>query len=104
MSKDEVVLVRMAVAAQLLAISVSRAYLLARRGQLPGAVRLSGTWRVNRRALEEWADKAAKEAGRDAAEAAAVVRPETETAAPVSEQLGAAEPSEVRLGPAAPTD
>ena len=59
MSDDEVVLLRIAAAARLLSVSSSRAYLLARRGLLPGAVRLAGTWRVNRRVLEAWADQAA---------------------------------------------
>jgi len=59
MSDDEVVLIRIVDAARLMSISRSRAYYLALRGKLPGALRLAGTWRVNRRALEAWADRAA---------------------------------------------
>ena len=61
MSDDEVVLIRIVDAARLLSISRSRAYALALLGKLPGALRLAGTWRVNRRALEAWADRAAQE-------------------------------------------
>jgi Helix-turn-helix domain len=60
MSDDEVVLIRIVDAARLLSISRSRAYSLALLGSLPGALRLNGTWRVNRRALEAWADRAAQ--------------------------------------------
>ena len=66
MSDDEVVLVRIVDAARLMSISRSRAYSLALRGKLPGALHLGGSWRVNRRALEAWADRAA-EAGVEAA-------------------------------------
>jgi excisionase family DNA binding protein len=61
MSDDEIVLLRIESAARLLSVSSSRAYLLARQGRLPGAVRLAGTWRVNRRVLEAWANRAAQE-------------------------------------------
>jgi excisionase family DNA binding protein len=61
MSQDEVVLIPMAAAARLISVSRSRAYALAARGQLPGAIRLGGTWRVNRRTLEAWAARAAVE-------------------------------------------
>ena len=60
MSDDEVVLIRIVDAARLMSISRSRAYSLAVLGKLPGALRLGGTWRVNRRALEAWADRAAE--------------------------------------------
>jgi excisionase family DNA binding protein len=59
MSDDEVVLIRIVDAARLMSISRSRAYSLALRGKLPGALRLGGTWRVNRRVLDTWAAGAA---------------------------------------------
>ena len=58
MPQEDLVLLQIDAAARLLSVSRSRAYALAARGQLPGAVRLGRTWRVNRRALEEWADGA----------------------------------------------
>ncbi|MBA3877396.1 MAG: hypothetical protein C0498_10730 [Anaerolinea sp.] len=54
-------MIRIVEAARLMSISRSRAYALALRGELPGALRLGGTWRVNRRALHAWADRAARE-------------------------------------------
>ena len=59
MSDDEVVLIRIVDAARLMSISRSRAYALALRGELPGALRLAGTWRVNRRVMQMWAAGAA---------------------------------------------
>lgn len=55
---DDAVLIRIPDAARLLSVSRSRAYLLAKRGDLPGAIRLGGTWRVNRRVLAAWVDEA----------------------------------------------
>jgi excisionase family DNA binding protein len=46
--------------ARYLRVSRTRAYQLAREGQLPGLVRLGGMWRVSRRALERWVDEIAQ--------------------------------------------
>jgi hypothetical protein len=61
MTTDETVLMKMADAARLLSMNRSRAYALALRGELPGALRIAGSWRVNRRVLQAWADRAAAE-------------------------------------------
>jgi len=47
-------LLRVAAAAEPMAISRSHAYQLARTGRLPGVVRLGGSLRVSVRGLEEW--------------------------------------------------
>ena len=47
-------LLRVPAAAQRLDISRSQAYELARRGELPGVVRLGRSMRVSVRALEDW--------------------------------------------------
>jgi excisionase family DNA binding protein len=50
-------LLRIAEAAERLAISRSRAYALAKTGDLPGVVRIGGSIRVSARRLEEWIDR-----------------------------------------------
>lgn len=54
--RDDRLLLKVPAAARLLDISRSRAYALARSGELPGVVRLGGSIRVSLRALEEWID------------------------------------------------
>jgi len=56
---DQARLMKMADAARVCSLSRSRAYALAKRGELPGALRLAGTWRVNRVVLQDWLDRAA---------------------------------------------
>jgi excisionase family DNA binding protein len=53
---EERVLLRVPEAARRLGISTSQAYELARRGELPGVVRLGGAVRVSVRLIEEWID------------------------------------------------
>ncbi len=52
--RDDRLLLRIPAAARLLDISRSRAYALARSGELPGVVRLGHSLRVSVRGLEEW--------------------------------------------------
>jgi excisionase family DNA binding protein len=51
---DERLLLRVDEAAARLSISRSKAYALARAGELPGAMRVGKTIRVSMRGLEEW--------------------------------------------------
>jgi excisionase family DNA binding protein len=52
-------LIRVSEAADRLAISRSRAYLMAQRNELPGQVRLGNQVRVSIKALDEWIDQQA---------------------------------------------
>ena len=51
---SESLLLRPAEAAELLSISRSRLYSLARAGELPGVVRVGGSVRIHRGTLEAW--------------------------------------------------
>lgn len=47
-------LLRMDEAAAALNISRSKLYVLAQRGELPGAIKIGASWRVSKERLEEW--------------------------------------------------
>jgi excisionase family DNA binding protein len=62
-AEEQRLLIRVAEAADRLAISRSRAYELAARNELPGQVRLAGSIRVSLPALTEWISREASNAG-----------------------------------------
>jgi excisionase family DNA binding protein len=60
---DERRLLRMAEVAERLGIGRSKAYEMAKRGDLPGAMRVGASLRVSAKALDEWIDREASKSG-----------------------------------------